>query len=65
MRCEGEPRLKNQCEYTGPVEQKTRCEVFFHVMPVNVVHDEGKGMEKSEDEEGVRYPAMENLKPLM
>lgn len=34
-------------------------------MPVNVVHDEGKGMEKSEDEEGVRYPAMENLKPLM
>lgn len=65
MRQECKPSLCNQSSNTRPVEEKTRLELFLHLMPVDVVHDEGEGVEQCENEEGVGDPAVEDLEALV
>ena len=62
---EGEPRLENKCDDAGPVEYKIRGEVFLHVMPPNVVHNEWECVQERKDEKGIGYPSVEDLKSLM
>lgn len=65
VRHESKPGLRYQCDDTGPVEKKTRSEVHFHVVPVDVVYDEGKSMQKRKDEEGVADPSVKDLETLV
>jgi len=65
VRSKGKPRLENESDNTGPVENETRFKSGFHIMPTDVVYDERERMEKRKDEEGVRAPAVEHLQPLV
>lgn len=37
----------------------------LHIMPVDVVHDEGKGVQQGKNEEGIGDPSVEDLEPFM
>jgi hypothetical protein len=65
VRRKGQPRLEDQCDDAGPVEEEIASELFFHVMPTNVVHDEGECMQERQDKESVGNPSVENLKSLV
>tara|TARA_R110002060_G_scaffold29999_1_gene40484 strand:+ start:497 stop:631 length:135 start_codon:yes stop_codon:yes gene_type:complete len=41
---ESQPRLGNDSDNTCPVEQQALGEMRLHVMPMNVVYDEGEGV---------------------
>ena len=44
MRHESQPRLGNDCNDTRPVEQQALGKMRLHIMPMNVVYDEGEGV---------------------
>ena len=65
MRCKCKPRLEDQCNDAGPVEDKIRSEVVLHVMPPDVVHNEWECVQERKDKEGIGNPSVEDLKSLV
>ena len=65
MRHERKPSLEDQRDNACPVEEQTRGEMLFHIMPVDVVHNERKRVQEGENEKSVRDPSVEDLKSLM
>lgn len=61
MRCESKPRLKYERDNTGPIEQQTHLEVHDHVMEMDVIDNERKGMHQGKQEERICGPSMEHL----
>jgi hypothetical protein len=61
MRHKCEPCLEYDGDYSSPVEQQARRKVIFHVMPVDVIHNEWECMQKSQDKEGISNPSMKHL----
>jgi hypothetical protein len=48
MRCKSKPRLKYKRDDTSPVEQQTHFEMHDHVMEMDVIDNERKGMHQGE-----------------
>lgn len=39
--------------------------MVLHIMPPNMVHDEGERVQERKNKEGIRNPSVEDLKPLV
>jgi hypothetical protein len=65
MRHEGEPCLEDDRNYTRPIKDQALGEMHLHIMPVNVVYNEGECVQERKDEESVSDPSVEHLEPLM
>lgn len=64
--CKGEPRLKYQGANTSPVfENIAHIELIHHVVVSDVPDNEREGMHQCQNKEGIRDPAMEDLKLLV
>lgn len=48
MRCKSKPRLKYKSDDTSPVEQQTHLKMHDHVMEMDVIDNERKGMHQGE-----------------
>lgn len=65
MGCKGQPRLEDQRNDTGPVEEKGRGEMFLHVVPVDVIYNERERVHERKDEERIGNPSVEDLESLV
>lgn len=66
MRCKGKPSLEDQRNDAGPVEYGAVHRHFhYHIMPVDMVDDEWKGVHQCQNEKGIGSPSVEDLKVLM
>jgi hypothetical protein len=63
--CEGQPRLEDNRNDAGPVEQKIRGEMLLHIVPVDVVYDERERVHEGKDKEGIGNPSVEDLESLV
>lgn len=62
---ECKPCLKDKSYYAGPIEKQALGKVHFHIMPVNMVHDERESMQKGKDEECISCPSVKHLKSFV
>jgi hypothetical protein len=65
MRCKSKPCLKEKSDNACPVKEQTPGEMLLHIMPPDVVYNEWKGVQKSEDEEGVGDPTVKYLESFV
>lgn len=65
MRHKSQPCLEDEGDYACPVEEQAASEMRLHVLPLDVIYNEWKSMQKRKDKEGVSNPPVKYLKPLM
>jgi hypothetical protein len=66
VRGKGEPSLEKKGNDAGPVEQGAHhCHLHDHVVPPDMVYDEGEGVHERKKEKGVCCPSVEDLNLLM